>query len=229
MITHTNIWKAIDLLAAEKGLSPSALAKMAGLNVTTFNPSKRVSADGRKRWPSTESLALILHATNTTLSNFSDLLDTVNLSSSHSPKKTKQSHSKKEKIDIFFSILPMSSLEKSSCFTSEGFPSGTAWKHEKKNPLLYLNPSSSYALIIDTKDYEPVFAYQSTLVISTVTVISKKSYIFYQIKKHPKPAFGYLLNKTDTHLEIQSINSIGSKTVPLTNLKWFHRIVGQSF
>ncbi len=45
--THSNVWKALDRLAAEAGLSPSALARRAGLDPTTFNPSKRVSKDGR--------------------------------------------------------------------------------------------------------------------------------------------------------------------------------------
>jgi len=54
---HDDIWRALDTLAAESGLSASGLAKAAGLDSTTFNPSKRTMPDGRARWPSTESLA----------------------------------------------------------------------------------------------------------------------------------------------------------------------------
>ena len=54
MLTHTQIWRAIDRLAESRGLSPSGLARRAGLDPTTFNPSKRISADGTMpRWPST--------------------------------------------------------------------------------------------------------------------------------------------------------------------------------
>jgi phage repressor protein C with HTH and peptisase S24 domain len=56
MLTHARVWAAIDSLAERYGLSPSGLAKRAGLDPTSFNKSKRRSADGRLRWPSTESL-----------------------------------------------------------------------------------------------------------------------------------------------------------------------------
>ena len=56
MLTHAQIWSAIDGLAKRSGLSPSGLAKRAGLDPTTFNKSKRITPDGRARWPSTESV-----------------------------------------------------------------------------------------------------------------------------------------------------------------------------
>jgi len=52
MLTHNQIWTAIDRLAARAKLSPSGLAKKAGLDPTTFNKSKRVTPEGRQRWPS---------------------------------------------------------------------------------------------------------------------------------------------------------------------------------
>lgn len=60
---HAQIWQAIDALARSHGLSPSGLAKRAGLDPTTFNPSKRMAA-GKPRWPSTESIAKALAALN---------------------------------------------------------------------------------------------------------------------------------------------------------------------
>ena len=50
---HEDIWQAIDALAAQRGLSASALARSAGLDPTSFNPSKRRTPDGRLRWHST--------------------------------------------------------------------------------------------------------------------------------------------------------------------------------
>ena len=47
MLTHAQIWTAIDRLAARAGLSASGLAKKAGLDPTTFNKSKRITPDGR--------------------------------------------------------------------------------------------------------------------------------------------------------------------------------------
>ena len=75
MYTHTDIWRAIDRLAADNGYSPSGLAKKAGLDPTTFNKSKRVSADGKPRWPSTESIAKILAVTGTTMGAFFGMID----------------------------------------------------------------------------------------------------------------------------------------------------------
>lgn len=62
-LTHERLWAAIDAIAETHGLSPSALARRAGLSSTAFNKSKRVTGDGRPRWPSTESIAKVLEAT----------------------------------------------------------------------------------------------------------------------------------------------------------------------
>lgn len=70
MFTHEQIWEAIDRLAQSAGYSTSGLAKQAGLDPTSFNKSKRLSADGKPRWPSTESLAKILNVTNLNMTEF---------------------------------------------------------------------------------------------------------------------------------------------------------------
>ena len=53
MLSHDSIWRAIDALEERHQLSPSGLARRAGLDPTSFNKSKRKSHDGRDRWPST--------------------------------------------------------------------------------------------------------------------------------------------------------------------------------
>jgi phage repressor protein C with HTH and peptisase S24 domain len=75
MLSHDRIWNAIDVLAERNGLSASGLAKRAGLDPTTFNKSKRHAADGRPRWPSTESIAKILQAVGAELRDLFGLLD----------------------------------------------------------------------------------------------------------------------------------------------------------
>ncbi len=74
MLRHDDIWRAIDRLASAKGLSVSGLAKLAGLDPTTFNRSKRATGDGKLRWPSTESLSKILSATGASLNEFVALI-----------------------------------------------------------------------------------------------------------------------------------------------------------
>lgn len=70
MFSHDSIWAAIDALAERHRLSPSGLARRAGLDPTSFNKSKRQSVDGRQRWPSTESIAKVLDATGATIDEF---------------------------------------------------------------------------------------------------------------------------------------------------------------
>src|SRR5213076_2472465 len=78
MLTHAQIWNALDRLAARSGLSPSGLAKKAGLDPTTFNKSKRITPEGRQRWPSTESVAKSLAATSTNVDTFVQLIGDAN-------------------------------------------------------------------------------------------------------------------------------------------------------
>jgi phage repressor protein C with HTH and peptisase S24 domain len=55
-------------------LSPSALAKRAGLDPTSFNKSKRMTCEGRPRWPTTESIAKVLAATGASFEDFTTLV-----------------------------------------------------------------------------------------------------------------------------------------------------------
>jgi phage repressor protein C with HTH and peptisase S24 domain len=56
-------------------MTASGLARKAGLDATSFNKSKRVSPEGRERWPSTESISKILKATGATLEDFLRLVE----------------------------------------------------------------------------------------------------------------------------------------------------------
>jgi phage repressor protein C with HTH and peptisase S24 domain len=73
-LTHARVWSAIDALARRYGLSASGLAKRAGLDPTAFNKSKRVTGEGRPRWPTTESIAKVLEATGASFDDFTALI-----------------------------------------------------------------------------------------------------------------------------------------------------------
>ncbi|WP_201837522.1 S24 family peptidase [Microvirga zambiensis] len=75
MLSHERVWAAIDALASRHGMTASGLARKAGLDATSFNKSKRVSPEGRERWPSTESISKILKATGATLEDFLRLVE----------------------------------------------------------------------------------------------------------------------------------------------------------
>lgn len=74
-MNHMQMWDAIDSFAKSKGTTASGLAKMSGLNPTTFNKSKRLSLYGQERWPTTYSLSKILNATNTSFSEFAKYME----------------------------------------------------------------------------------------------------------------------------------------------------------
>jgi CheY-like chemotaxis protein len=75
MFTHQQVWDAIEALARARGWSLSRLAVRGGLDPTALNRSKRAGFDGKPRWPSTETLAKLLSATDTTLGEFCRLVE----------------------------------------------------------------------------------------------------------------------------------------------------------
>ncbi|WAC59147.1 S24 family peptidase [Brevundimonas sp. SL130] len=108
-LSHAKLWKAVDALARREGLSPSGLARRAGLDATSFNPSKRFGAGDppRPRWPSTESMTLILQATGVSLAQFAALAD-----------------------DAPASSVPMLGLARAGLdgfFDDAGLPTGDGW------------------------------------------------------------------------------------------------------
>ena len=109
MLTHDQIWTALDRLAERAGLSPSGLAKRSGLDPTTFNKSKRITPDGRERWPSTESVSKALAAANSSIDTFVQLIgDTA---------RTVQS----------VPLLGFAQAGADGYFDDGGFPAGKGW------------------------------------------------------------------------------------------------------
>src|SRR5256885_7851292 len=70
-----DFWRALDIIARDQGLSPSALARKAGLDPTTFNRSKRGGLNGDGRWPSSSSIALVLETVDMSLIEFARLVE----------------------------------------------------------------------------------------------------------------------------------------------------------
>ena len=70
------IWGVIDTIAKDNGISTSRLAKIAGLDATAFNISKRV-ADGYCRTPHMTTVMAILRACNLTWHDWAKYWDSV--------------------------------------------------------------------------------------------------------------------------------------------------------
>ena len=69
-MNHQILWAAISKLAKEQGLTCSGLARLSGLDATTFNKSKQFSPDGSPRWPSCNTIAKVINATNISICDF---------------------------------------------------------------------------------------------------------------------------------------------------------------
>lgn len=105
MFTHAQIWQGLDRLAAAKGYSPSGLAKKSGLDPTSFNKSKRISPDGKPRWPSTESLAKVFAVTETVMADFFALIDDDARPALNAQEKTEIAHRAAEALIQTESVL----------------------------------------------------------------------------------------------------------------------------
>jgi len=144
MLTHSDIWRAIDRLAETHGLSPSGLARKAGLSPTIFNPSKRINGK-RKRWPSTESVSAILKATGASLDSF------VALASSSATQHTK------------LPVIALKQMGETGLFDETGRPAGQAWD---EMPLPAATDALAFAIEVTGRQMEPAYREGDRLILS---------------------------------------------------------------
>ena len=140
------IWTALDRLAARAGLSASGLAKKAGLDPTTFNKSKRITPEGRPRWPSTESVAKSLAATGTTMDTFVQLIGDVGRSAPRSVP-----------------LIGLAQAGSGGYFDDAGFPVGKGWD---EIPFPAVNDENAYALEISGNSMEPAYRDGTVIIVS---------------------------------------------------------------
>ena len=147
MLKHGEIWQAIDRLAAQHELSPSGLARRAGLDPTTFNPSKRKTAQGKQRWPSTESIAKILTATGTSMGEFVRLLGEPAV----------------DGVRQRIPVIGYAQAGDSGFFDDAGYPVGSGW-----DEVVFpdVGDPHAYALEISGDSMEPVYRDGDLIVVS---------------------------------------------------------------
>src|ERR1700704_5644736 len=151
-LTHDQIWTALDRLAQRAGLSPSGLAKRSGLDPTTFNKSKRITPDGRERWPSTESVAKALAASNSSIDTFVQLIDDTAPTAQSVP------------------LLGFAQAGTGGYFDNGGFPTGTDWDEVA---LPSVNDEHAYALEISGDSMKPTYREGDVIVVSPGTPIRR--------------------------------------------------------
>ena len=204
MITHHDIWRGIDLLAENNGLSASGLARKAGLDPTTFNRSKRVTAAGKERWPSTESIAKILAATNSTLDDLVGLIQ-------RRPVDRRQ-----------LPLIGFAEAGQKGFFDDAGFPAGAGWDLVD---VPSINDENAYALEVSGSSMEPAFGPGDVLIVAPAATIRRGDRVVIKTKDGEVMA-KELIRQTATKVELKSINpEHDSPVLSVDDIEWIARIL----
>jgi phage repressor protein C with HTH and peptisase S24 domain len=214
---HEDVWRAIDTLAAENGLSASGLAKRSGLDPTTFNPSKRRMPDGRARWPSTESVAKVLDATGASLEAFTSLVSGARALSSSSAA----SRGAGRRVPL----IGFAQAGGDGFFDDGGFPIGGGWDEVS---LPEIGDPNAYALEISGDSMEPVFRDGDLVIVSPASPIRRGDRVVVRTLNGEVMA-KQLTRRSARRVELKSLNpDHPSYSFDLTEVNWIHRIVWAS-
>lgn len=212
MLTHEQIWRAIDRLATTFGYSPSGLAKQAGLDPTSFNKSKRIGPDGKPRWPSTESISRVLGATGATMSDFIALVDDI--------EQQKQSNA-----GIKIPVIGFTQAGSQGYFDEEGYPHGDSWNEVNFPTLDTKNDEGIYALEINGDSMEPLYREGDVLVLSPKSKIQKGDRVVLKTTEGEIMA-KELVKKSADNVEVKSINpDYQNRRIPSGNVVWMARVI----
>ena len=205
MLTHAQVWTALDRLAARAGLSASALAKRAGLDPTTFNRSKRITPDGRPRWPSTESVAKALAATGSSIDTFVQLITDNDAAAARSVP-----------------LIGFAEAGSGGYFDDGGFPVGKGWD-EIAFPAV--NDEHAYALEISGDSMMPAYRDGDVIIVSPAAPVRRGDRVVVRTKKG-EVMVKELKRRTSKSIELQSINAEHpDRTLAVSDVVWIARIV----
>jgi phage repressor protein C with HTH and peptisase S24 domain len=208
MLTHAQIWGALDRLAARAGLSASGLAKKAGLDPTTFNKSKRITPDGRPRWPSTESVAKSLAATGCSIESFVQLID----EKARPPAKA-------------VPLIGFAEAGSGGYFDDAGFPVGKGWD---EIPFPAVNDEHAYALEISGTSMEPAYRDGTIILVSPAASIRRGDRVVVKTRDG-EVMVKELKRRTAKTVELRSVNaSHGDRSLPVREVEWIARVMWAS-
>jgi phage repressor protein C with HTH and peptisase S24 domain len=211
---HEDIWRAIDTLAAENGLSPSGLARKAGLDPTSFNISKRQTADGKCRWPSTESLAKILAATGVRLDDFTALVTGARAVPEARPKR-------RNKIPL----IGMAQAGGDGFFDDGGYPAGAGWDEVE---LPTTADPNAYALSIAGDSMAPVYREGDCVIVSPAAPVRVGDRVVARADDGAVMA-KLLVRRTASRIELASLNpDYPNLRFAAQEILWMHRIIWAS-
>jgi phage repressor protein C with HTH and peptisase S24 domain len=206
MLSHERVWAAIDALAARHGMTASGLARKAGLDATSFNKSKRVSPEGRERWPSTESISKILRATGATLEDFLRLVEP-----SGSLRR---------------SMIPMIGMAQASAgkvLTDEGLPTGGPGWDEIEFPDF--GQEKVFALEVTGDSMAPLYRDGDVLIVSP-TASPRKGDRVVVCTTSGEVIAQELKRRSAKTLELSSIaKDSEDRAIPAEEIVWIARIM----
>jgi phage repressor protein C with HTH and peptisase S24 domain len=210
---HEEIWRALDTLAAEAGMSPSGLARRAGLDPTTFNPSKRTMPDGRARWPSTESLSKALAAAGANLESFAHLVAGGRaIATSRTPVRS-------------IPLIGLAQAGGEGFFGDGGYPAGAGWDEVS---LPEIADPNAYALEISGDSMEPVFRDGDMIVVSPEASIRRGDRVVVRTLRGEVMA-KHLARRSARRIELRSFNpDHPDYSFDLGEIAWMHRIIWAS-
>ena len=212
---HDDIWRALDTLAAESGLSASGLAKAAGLDPTTVNPSKRTMPDGRARWPSTESLAKVLNATGASLEAFTALVSGARTLASNPSRSVSRR----------VPLIGLAQAGGEGYFDDGGYPVGGGWDEVS---LPEIGDANAYALEISGDSMEPVFRDGDMVIVSPAAPIRRGDRVVVRTTGGEVMA-KQLARRSARRVELRSLNpEHPDYSFDLADVHWIHRIVWAS-
>ncbi len=220
MLTHKQIWAAIDELAHRSAMSASGLARNSGLDTTSFNPSKRFTSEGRERWPSTESIAKILKATGTSVTEFMELVEFSTKKSSYPIGEYKQTAAQNS-----VPLIGSAQAGVGGFFDDGGFPVGQGW--EEIAPPTGAS-ENAYALKVSGDSMEPLYREGDVIIVDPMAQVRKGDRVV--AKTTDGEVLAKTLNRrTSNIIELQSINP-EHQTLSFTpdKIEWLARIIWAS-
>jgi phage repressor protein C with HTH and peptisase S24 domain len=211
MLNHAQLWTALDRLAARAGLSASGLAKAAGLDPTSFNKSKRITPQGRERWPSTESVAKALAATKTGIDVFVQLIG-------ESGRAVSQALP-------LIGFPQMTSPAESGAFDDAGIPVGKRWK---EIAFPDIDDENVYAIAVTGNSLEPAYRDGTILIVSPNASIRRGDRVVVK-SKDGKLTVSELKRRTSKLIELRALDAEpAERTVALHEMLWMQRVVWAS-
>ncbi len=216
MYSHRSIWDAIDALAKRHQLSVSGLARLAGLDATAFNPSKRVGKDGRNRWPSTESIAKILQATE---EGYEQFMTGIGFSYGRNEGFAEAAK------DYTVPLLGFAQAGAGGFFDAAGYPVGQGWE-EVSFPGA--EAGSTYALKVTGDSMAPAYRDGDILIISPIEQSRCADRVVVKTIDGEVTA-KVLHRRTRSHIELHSLNPEHSpRTLKVSEVDWIARILWAS-